>query len=173
MSRIAYGCLKFSAKVLQSWFKVKNRIPSHWLIVNHFGKLRHCIYKNVFTFPVTRNIYQICTYLQVILWYYHALYLPFQVDPWEGDLWGQEPFTPHFLGALKEGKTVVVTNVPHFCRFPPRRRRRRHIVSMGKHILFALGTMGAAIVTKLVLKPHAEACCFGLFYSIVAKTLLW
>ena len=39
-------------------------------------------------------------------------------------------------------------------------------------ILFALGPMEAAIVTKLVLKPHAEACCFGLSYSIVAKALL-
>ena len=41
-----------------------------------------------------------------------------------------------------------------------------------KPMLFALALMGAAIVTNLVLKPHAEACCFGLFYSIVAKSLL-
>ena len=38
----------------------------------------------------------------------------------------------------------------------------------GKPILFALGPMGAAIVTNFVLKPHAEACCFALFYNIVA-----
>ena len=43
---------------------------------------------------------------------------------------------------------------------------------MGKPLLFALGLMGAAFVTKLVLKPHAEACCFGIFYSIVAKASL-
>ena len=43
---------------------------------------------------------------------------------------------------------------------------------MGKPILIALGPMGAAIVTNLVLKPHTEACCFGLFYSIVAKASL-
>ena len=43
---------------------------------------------------------------------------------------------------------------------------------MGKPILVALSLMGAAIVTNLVLKPHAEACCFGLSYSIVAKALL-
>ena len=45
---------------------------------------------------------------------------------------------------------------------------------MGKPILIALGPMGAAIVTNLVLKPHAEACCFGLSYNIVAKaSLCW
>ena len=47
---------------------------------------------------------------------------------------------------------------------------RRHLVR--KPILFALGSLGAAIVTNLVLKPHAEACCFGLFYGIVAKASL-
>ena len=45
---------------------------------------------------------------------------------------------------------------------------------MGKPILIALGALGAAIVTNLVLKPHAEACSFGLSYSIVAKaSLCW
>ena len=35
-------------------------------------------------------------------------------------------------------------------------------------------TVRAAIVTNLVLKPHAEACCFGLSSSIVAKaSLCW
>ena len=42
----------------------------------------------------------------------------------------------------------------------------------GRPTLFALFLMGAAIVTNLVLKPHAEACCFALFYNIVAKPLL-
>ena len=41
-----------------------------------------------------------------------------------------------------------------------------------KPTLFALALMGAAIVTNLVLKPHAEAYCFGLFYSTVEKSLL-
>ena len=43
---------------------------------------------------------------------------------------------------------------------------------MGKPILIALGPMGTAIVTNLVLKPHEEACWFALFYSIVAKASL-
>ena len=43
---------------------------------------------------------------------------------------------------------------------------------VGKPTLFALGPMGAAIVTNLALKPHTEACCFSLFYSIVAIALL-
>ena len=43
---------------------------------------------------------------------------------------------------------------------------------MGKPILIALAPLGAAIVTNLVLKPHAEACSFSLSYSIVAKALL-
>ena len=34
---------------------------------------------------------------------------------------------------------------------------------MGKPTLCALALLGAAIVTNLVLKPHAEACCFGWF----------
>ena len=55
-----------------------------------------------------------------------------------------------------------------FFRFPPAEGGGGTLVPMGKPILIALGPMGAAIVTKLVLKPHAEACCFGLFYSIVA-----
>ena len=45
---------------------------------------------------------------------------------------------------------------------------------MGKPILIALGPMGAAIVTNLVLKPHAEACGLCLFYNIVAiVSLCW
>ena len=45
---------------------------------------------------------------------------------------------------------------------------------MGKPILFALALMGAAIVTNMVLKPHAEAYCYGLSYSIVAiVSLCW
>ena len=44
---------------------------------------------------------------------------------------------------------------------------------MGIPTLFALGPMGAVIVTSLVLKPHAEACSFGLSYSIAAITSLW
>ena len=55
-----------------------------------------------------------------------------------------------------------------FFRFPRAEGGGGTPVPMGKPILIALGPMGAAIVTKLVLKPHAEACCFGLFYSIVA-----
>ena len=45
---------------------------------------------------------------------------------------------------------------------------------MGKPILIALAPLGAAIVTNLVLKPYAEACSFGLSYSIVAiASLCW
>ena len=45
---------------------------------------------------------------------------------------------------------------------------------MAKPVLIVLGPMGAAIVTKLVLKPHAQACCFGVSYNIVAKaSLCW
>ena len=59
-----------------------------------------------------------------------------------------------------------------FFRFSPRRRRWRGISpDQGKPTLFVLAPLGAAIVTNLVLKPHAEACSFGLFYSIVAITL--
>ena len=65
-----------------------------------------------------------------------------------------------------------------FFRFYPRRRRRRGRAPIavaqvwGKPTLFALSPLGAAIVTNLVLKPHAEAYCFGLSYSIVAKALI-
>ena len=47
----------------------------------------------------------------------------------------------------------------------------RHLL-VGKPTLFALAPLGAAIVTHLVVKPHTEACSFGLSYSIVAKALL-
>ena len=43
---------------------------------------------------------------------------------------------------------------------------------MGIPTLFALCAMGAVIVTTLVLKPHTEACSFGLSYIIAAITSL-
>ena len=63
-----------------------------------------------------------------------------------------------------------------FLGFPPPeaaevRSADRHLL-LGEPTLFALALMGAAIVTNMVLKPHAEACSFGLSYSIVAKALL-
>ena len=63
-----------------------------------------------------------------------------------------------------------------FLGFPPpeaaevRSTDRRLL--LGKPTLFALAPLGAAIVTNLVLKPHAQACSFGLSYSIVAKASL-
>ena len=45
---------------------------------------------------------------------------------------------------------------------------------MGKPTLFALAPLGTAIVTNVVLKPHAEACCLCLSYSIVTiASLCW
>ena len=63
-----------------------------------------------------------------------------------------------------------------FLGFPPLEAAEVHSTDsrllLGKPTLFALGPLGAAIVTNLVLKPQAEACCFGLSYSIVAKASL-
>ena len=55
-----------------------------------------------------------------------------------------------------------------FLGFPPPQAVEGRQPRWGEPTLLALAPLGAAIVTNLVLKPHAEACCFGLSFSIVA-----
>ena len=73
------------------------------------------------------------------------------------------------------GRTFVIIL---FLGFPPPEaaevRSTDSRLLLGQPTLFALALMGAAIVTNLVLKPHTEACSFGLFYNIVAiASLYW
>ena len=75
----------------------------------------------------------------------------------------------------------IIINIYHrpssiFLGFPPPEaaevRSTDSCLLVGKPTLCALGPLGAAIVTNLVFKPHAQVCCFGLSYSIVAKASL-
>ena len=73
---------------------------------------------------------------------------------------------------IKGTVSQIIDIGPSFCFMKSRKIIMKTFLGdspdRGEPTLFALAPLGAAIVTNLVLKPHAEACCFGLFYSIVA-----